>query len=56
MTRRLPALLAIIMLNSVGLADVQAAETLQKIRVAFPSPAFSYMPFYVAQEKGLYKK
>ncbi|MEK7230021.1 MAG: ABC transporter substrate-binding protein, partial [Candidatus Binatota bacterium] len=28
----------------------------QKIRIGFPSLAFSYMPFYVAQEKGLLKK
>src|SRR5213594_657087 len=34
----------------------RGAETLQKIRVGFPSLAFSYMPFYVAQEKGLLKK
>jgi NitT/TauT family transport system substrate-binding protein len=34
----------------------RAAESAQKIRVAFPSPAFSYLPFYVAQEKGLLKK
>ena len=27
-----------------------------KIRIGFPSLAFSYMPFYVAQEKGFYKK
>jgi NitT/TauT family transport system substrate-binding protein len=32
-----------------------AAES-EKIRIAFPSPAFSYLPFYVAQEKGLLKK
>jgi NitT/TauT family transport system substrate-binding protein len=37
-------------------AIAQAAESLQKIRVGFPSLAFSYMPFYVAQEKGLLKK
>jgi len=34
----------------------QAAETPYKIRIGFPSLAFSYMPFYVAQEKGIYKK
>lgn len=34
----------------------RGAENLQKIRVGFPSLAFSYMPFYVAQEKGLLKK
>ena len=33
-----------------------AAETSQKIRIGFPSLAFSYLPFYVAQEKGLLKK
>ena len=33
-----------------------SAESLQKIRIGFPSLAFSYMPFYVAQEKGLLKK
>jgi len=32
------------------------AETPQKIRIGFPSLAFSYLPFYVAQEKGLLKK
>src|SRR5213594_2285929 len=34
----------------------RGAETLQKIRIGFPSLAFSYMPFYVAKEKGLLKK
>jgi NitT/TauT family transport system substrate-binding protein len=34
----------------------RAAESPYKIRVAFPSLAFSYMPFYVAQEKGFYQK
>lgn len=33
-----------------------AAEVPYKIRIGFPSLAFSYMPFYVAQEKGFYKK
>ena len=45
----------------VGLSCLQAwplraAETLQRIRVGFPSLAFSYMPYYVAQEKGFLKK
>ena len=35
---------------------VGAAESSQKIRIGFPSLAFSYLPFYVAQEKGLLKK
>ncbi len=34
----------------------QGAEPHYKIRIGFPSLAFSYMPFYVAQEKGIYKK
>jgi NitT/TauT family transport system substrate-binding protein len=32
------------------------AETAQKIRIGFPSLAFSYMPYYIAQEKGFLKK
>ena len=32
------------------------AEALQKIRVGLPSVALTYMPFYVAQEKGFLKK
>lgn len=32
------------------------AESPYKIRIGFPSLAFSYMPYYVAQEKGIYKK
>ncbi len=34
----------------------QGAESPYKIRIGFPSLAFSYMPYYVAQEKGFYKK
>src|SRR5712692_1889137 len=33
-----------------------SAEAPQTIRIGFPSLAFSYLPFYVAQEKGLLKK
>jgi len=33
-----------------------SAESSYKIRIGFPSLAFSYMPFYVAQEKGFLKK
>lgn len=35
---------------------VLSVESPQRIRIGFPSLAFSYMPFYVAQEKGLLKK
>ena len=42
----------------VALSSVPArgAESTYKIRIGFPSLAFSYMPYYVAQEKGIYKK
>ena len=36
--------------------SITGAENLQRIRIGFPSLAFSYMPFYVAKEKGLLKK
>jgi ABC-type nitrate/sulfonate/bicarbonate transport system substrate-binding protein len=35
---------------------IAAADGVQKIRVGLPSLALTYMPFYVAQEKGLLKK
>ena len=35
---------------------IEAAESLQKIRVGLPSLALTYMPFYTAQEKGLLQK
>lgn len=37
-------------------STIDAAENLYKIRIGFPSLAFSYMPYYVAQEKGFLKK
>jgi len=42
--------------QSLVAGQSSAAETPYKIRIGFPSLAFSYMPFYVAQEKGIYKK
>ncbi|MPZ78565.1 MAG: hypothetical protein GEU77_18840, partial [Deltaproteobacteria bacterium] len=47
-------LLFALMVSIPGL--LRAAESLQKIRVGFPSLAFSYMPYYVAKEKGFLKK
>jgi ABC-type nitrate/sulfonate/bicarbonate transport system substrate-binding protein len=35
---------------------VNGAEVMQKIRIGLPSLALTYMPFYVAQEKGFLKK
>jgi NitT/TauT family transport system substrate-binding protein len=49
----------IVALFSVGLPEAEmlsAAESLQKIRVGLPSLALTYMPYYVAQEKGFLKK
>lgn len=41
----------------LGPADmIHGAQTSYKIRIGFPSLAFSYMPYYIAQEKGFYKK
>ena len=34
----------------------QSAEVVQKIRIGVPSLALTYMPFYVAQEKGFLAK
>ena len=50
--------LAVVVLLLAALCSVPAngAESTFKIRIGFPSLAFSYMPFYVAQEKGIYKK
>jgi NitT/TauT family transport system substrate-binding protein len=46
------ALLALVLFAP---SAARGAET-SKIRVGFPSLAFSYMPYYVAQEKGFLKK
>ena len=43
-------------LGQLGARSAHGAESPYKIRIGFPSLAFSYMPFYVAQEKGFYKK
>ena len=48
------AALAVAWLCSVSAG--QSADSQQKIRIGFPSLAFSYLPFYIAQEKGLLKK
>jgi NitT/TauT family transport system substrate-binding protein len=46
----------LLVLSLVAPKNIAAAEPTYKIRIGFPSLAFSYMPFYVAQEKGFYKK
>src|SRR6185437_10420972 len=37
-------------------SNAEPAEVLQRIRIGVPSVALTYMPFYVAQEKGFLKK
>src|SRR5882672_925403 len=52
-------ILLIVILLCAGLIEpsvISAAESLQKIRVGLPSLALTYMPYYVAQEKGLLRK
>lgn len=48
----------VVLLTALGWQPVltSAAEAPYKIRVGFPSLAFSYLPYYVAQEKGFLKK
>lgn len=50
-------LLLLIIIASLSLpVSAHAADGLKKIRVGFPSLAFSYLPYYVAQEKGFLRK
>ncbi|MDP2603296.1 MAG: ABC transporter substrate-binding protein [Deltaproteobacteria bacterium] len=53
-TKLFTAILVTVILQASTLA--WGAESLQKIRVGFPSLAFSYLPYYVAYEKGFLKK
>src|ERR1043166_5271490 len=55
-TRGISLMAVLISMQLVAPAKVMSAESLQKIRVGLPSLALTYMPFYVAQEKGLLKK
>jgi ABC-type nitrate/sulfonate/bicarbonate transport system substrate-binding protein len=48
------SLVAVLVL--LGPASAAGADSSQKIRIGFPSLAFSYMPYYAAQEKGILKK
>jgi len=56
MKHRKPLILILSILAFLFSNDSHGADSLQKIRIGFPSLAFSYMPFYVANEKGLLKK
>ncbi len=56
MNRRSRLILSLLTLAFLSPRVVHGADSLQKIRIGFPSLAFSYMPFYVANEKGFLKK
>ena len=56
MNRRSPCIVMLLILALLFPTAVRAADSLQKIRIGFPSLAFSYMPFYVAREKGWLQK
>ena len=56
MKRQTSLIVILLWINLLLPGLVEGAESLQKIRVGLPSLALTYMPFYVAQEKGLLKK
>ena len=56
MKRHLPSIVLLLAMSFLPPRASHSAEALQKIRVGLPSLALTYMPFYVAQEKGLLKK
>ena len=56
MKRETALIVILLWLNLLLPGLMEGAESLQKIRVGLPSLALTYMPFYVAQEKGLLKK
>jgi NitT/TauT family transport system substrate-binding protein len=56
MKRASSCFLILLSINPFLPGAVNGAEALQKIRVGLPSVALTYMPFYVAQEKGFLKR
>jgi ABC-type nitrate/sulfonate/bicarbonate transport system substrate-binding protein len=56
MKRKMPAIVIGLAMSLWLPYRLHGAEALQKIRVGLPSLALTYMPFYVAQEKGFLKK
>lgn len=56
MKRAMSSIMILLSINLSLPGVVNGAESLQKIRVGLPSLALTYMPFYVAQEKGILKK
>lgn len=56
MRARLLILAFLLTMFGVTARPADGAEASYKIRIGFPSLAFAYMPYYIAQEKGIYKK
>lgn len=56
MKRAMSFIIILLSVNLLLSAGVNGGENLQKIRIGLPSLALTYMPFYVAQEKGILKK
>jgi NitT/TauT family transport system substrate-binding protein len=56
MKRASSCFLILLSINLFSAGIVNGAEVMQKIRVGLPSLALTYMPFYVAQERGFLKK
>ena len=56
MKRQVPLIVIVLAIHFLLPRAIYGAESLQKIRVGLPSLALTYMPFYVAQEKGFLKK
>jgi len=56
MKQKIPSIVLLLAMSFLLPRVSHSADALQKIRVGLPSLALTYMPFYVAQEKGLLKK
>jgi len=56
MKRYVPMVVIGLVMQFLLTQATHGAEVLQKIRVGLPSLALTYMPFYVAQEKGFLKR
>ena len=56
MKLRFSVVVSLVTILSILPHMAQGAESTYEIRIGFPSLAFSYMPFYIAQEKGFLKK
>ena len=56
MKREMSLIVILLSINLFLPGVVKGAESLQKIRIGLPSLALTYMPFYVAQERGFLKK